>query len=677
MKSSLRLLLSAATAVFALLSAARGGVVQANFKALTRTTSALVGITTTGDIQQSTDGGATFSTKRTAGPVGLYSLNASGNLVVAVGDAGYIVRSTDGGTTWLETTSPSFVGGLYGVASSNGTTWVAVGTTFSNKVTELWSADSGATWTSGSIAAQPSGTLKSVVYDASQARWTAVGSDGLGGDRIITSTDGKNWTAENSLGTRALTSVATDGLGHVVAVGEAGTLATSSNGGLVFSLDANSGLVSEDLNTVVYSSVSGWTAGGQDLVQVNYTLGGGATVASAPVSGGGDINTLVVDASGQVVVSGGNLAGYQTITFAGPGNQTLNASPVILLATASSGLPISFSVLSGPAGIVAGNKLTLTGVGQVTVQAAQTGGITGGISYNAAAPVTRTLTVTHPVATVVLGNLTATYDNTPKSATATTTPAGLNVAYTYGGSPTAPTNAGSYAVVATVLDANYQGTASGTLVISPADQTITFAALPDIPFTTTPLTLVATASSKLDVAFALVSGPATLANGSLTLTGTGTVTVGASQAGNNNYNAAPSVLRSFNVTGNFEAWRVANFDATELKNASISGPNAIYGQDGLSNLLKYALGLPAKPNATTGLPVLSTSGSNWTYTYTHPAGITDVTYVVEVSTDLVAWTTAGVVGPTQQTSIAGVETWEATYPQASAANVFFRLKINY
>lgn len=68
-------------------------------------------------------------------------------------------------------------------------------------------------------------------------------------------------------------------------------------------------------------------------------------------------------------------------------------------------------------------------------------------------------------ASVVLGDLAQSYDGTPKSLTATTTPAGLSVTLTYDGSATPPTNPGSYAVVATINDPNYTGSASGTLRI--------------------------------------------------------------------------------------------------------------------------------------------------------------------------------------------------------------------
>jgi len=52
-----------------------------------------------------------------------------------------------------------------------------------------------------------------------------------------------------------------------------------------------------------------------------------------------------------------------------------------------------------------------------------------------------------------------------KSATATTAPTGLTVNLTYNGSPNAPINVGSCAVVGIVNDPNYQGGATNTLVI--------------------------------------------------------------------------------------------------------------------------------------------------------------------------------------------------------------------
>jgi hypothetical protein len=62
----------------------------------------------------------------------------------------------------------------------------------------------------------------------------------------------------------------------------------------------------------------------------------------------------------------------QTISFAPPGDHGLGSPPFTLLATATSGLPVSFSLLSGPA-ILTGSEVQVTGAGPVTLQATQPG----------------------------------------------------------------------------------------------------------------------------------------------------------------------------------------------------------------------------------------------------------------------------------------------------------------
>ena len=78
-------------------------------------------------------------------------------------------------------------------------------------------------------------------------------------------------------------------------------------------------------------------------------------------------------------------------------------------------------------------------------------------------------------ATLTLSGLAQTYDGTPKAATVTTAPEGLSgVSVTYNGSATVPTDAGSYAVVATLTNANYRTTnVTGTLIINPTSITVT------------------------------------------------------------------------------------------------------------------------------------------------------------------------------------------------------------
>ena len=90
---------------------------------------------------------------------------------------------------------------------------------------------------------------------------------------------------------------------------------------------------------------------------------------------------------------------------------------------------------------------------------------------------------------------------------------------------------------------------SGTATSSGAPQTITFPApASPITYTTTPITLTATASSTLPVAFTVVSGPGSITGTSLTVTGVGTIVVAANQVGSINFSAAPQVTQSVVVT---------------------------------------------------------------------------------------------------------------------------------
>ena len=69
-------------------------------------------------------------------------------------------------------------------------------------------------------------------------------------------------------------------------------------------------------------------------------------------------------------------------------------------------------------------------------------------------------------ANVTLSNLTQTYTGSGISPTASTTPPGLTVNFTYNGSAAAPTNVGFYTVIGTINDPNYYGSVTNTLVIT-------------------------------------------------------------------------------------------------------------------------------------------------------------------------------------------------------------------
>lgn len=153
-------------------------------------------------------------------------------------------------------------------------------------------------------------------------------------------------------------------------------------------------------------------------------------------------------------------------------------------------------------------------------------------------------------AQVTLSNLAQTYNGSAKSVTVTTVPAGLNYTVTYGDgvSTTPPTNAGDYAVVATIVDPVETGSVSGTLVISKATQTITFAALSAKTFGDAPFGLTATSSSGLPIAYtSSVNTVATVSASTVTIAGAGATFIRANQSGDLNYLPATQVSRPLTV----------------------------------------------------------------------------------------------------------------------------------
>ncbi|HEX7653096.1 MAG TPA: MBG domain-containing protein, partial [Verrucomicrobiae bacterium] len=133
--------------------------------------------------------------------------------------------------------------------------------------------------------------------------------------------------------------------------------------------------------------------------------------------------------------------------------------------------------------------------------------------------------------------------------TVTTVPAGLTVSMTYDDDAAAPTNAGAYAVRAVVMDSNYSGSVTNTLVIAPAAQNITFGNLPEFVVGDAPYTLTATADSGLPVTFNTSDTSIASTTGNLLkLWRAGTTQITASQNGNGNYLAATAVTQVVMVT---------------------------------------------------------------------------------------------------------------------------------
>ena len=310
--------------------------------------------------------------------------------------------------------------------------------------------------------------------------------------------------------------------------------------------------------TVVYGQPASFsaTATGYPLPTYQWRKGGstiaGATnsvlsFASAAIADAGTYDVVATNGSGSAtsnsVALTVNLAN-QTITFGALAAKNYGDAAFTLGATASSGAAVSYASSNTAVATVSGSTVTIVGVGATTITASQA----GNGNYNAASDVLQTLTVSKATATVSLGTLSATYDGAAKAASATTTPSGLTVNVTYNSSGTAPTNAGSYAVVGTIADANYQGTASGTLVVAKAAQTITFGALAGKTYGDATFSLGATASSSLGVSYVSSNtAVATVSGSTVTIVGAGSTTITASQAGDTNYNAASSVPQTLTV----------------------------------------------------------------------------------------------------------------------------------
>lgn len=369
---------------------------------------------------------------------------------------------------------------------------------------------------------------------------------------------------------------------------------------------------------------------------VSFTYDGGG---AAPVSAGSyAVVATIEDPIYQGTATGTLVIGkaVQTITFAPIADQFANASVALGAGGGGSGNPVTFAVTAGPGVIGVGNVLTFTGAGNVTITASQA----EGPNHLAAADVSRTFTVTKAAATVVLAGLAQTYDGDAKVITATTTPAGLEVMFTYGGTPAPPVNAGTYAVEGVINDAIYTGTATGSLVVAKAAQSINFPGIPD-QVVASVVNLSATGgASGNPVTFAVTAGPGSISGGNvLSFTTAGTVTVTASQAGGPNHLAAPDVSRTFDVDfSGYDAWRDAEYPG-ETDPAVIGFAAAPFGQ-ALPNGFRYYLG-NSRSDATV-LTLVGEDGGEWIFRHTRvePARA-DVGESYEWSTDLENWHEGG------------------------------------
>lgn len=245
----------------------------------------------------------------------------------------------------------------------------------------------------------------------------------------------------------------------------------------------------------------------------------------------------------------------QTISFAPISDKTVLDSNFSLNATASSGLPVSFSV-SGPASLN-GNIVSLDGnTGTVTIVASQS----GNADFDPAPAISRTFTVTLADNTITFPAIAnQLLSAAPFNLTATAS-SGLNVNYSVVSGPATINgnllslsgDTGTVTIAATQAGNNQYAEAVSvqqSFTVSAQSNVINFPAIGDQVANATPITLTASASSGLPINYIVISGPASVFGNTLTLSGdSGVVIIRATQSGDANTAAATPIEQSFNVT---------------------------------------------------------------------------------------------------------------------------------
>ncbi len=225
----------------------------------------------------------------------------------------------------------------------------------------------------------------------------------------------------------------------------------------------------------------------------------------------------------------------QTLTFGTVPDQSFGGVPVILTANSSAGLPVTFSVVTGPA-TISGPLLTLTAAGTVTVRAGQM----GNWAYNAAAPVERTFSAakaTQQIAWTAIDD--QVLGGAPLTLQAQAT-SGQAVVFSLVSGPATVTGnqctlTGQGEVVLRAAqsgNANYFAASADTsFAVLGAPQTISFGAMAQQLVGASAFPLAGTSSSGFPVTFSVVNGPAVIIEGLLHVTGPGLVIVRASADG--------------------------------------------------------------------------------------------------------------------------------------------------
>jgi ELWxxDGT repeat protein len=293
------------------------------------------------------------------------------------------------------------------------------------------------------------------------------------------------------------------------------------------------------------------TAGGTTTVTI---VGAGSTVITASQDGNTNFNaatpiehTLTVDKASQA------------ISFAAISDKTFGDAAFSVSATGgASGLPVNFTSSNTNVATVATTSgtalVTIVGAGNATITAIQA----GNNNYNAASNVGKTFTVNKASQSITFDALPAKiFKDGDFPLTATGGASGLPVTFSSSNTDVATIVGNNVHIVGggtTTITAsqagnlNYQPAADvpQLFTVNKSGQSISFTPIPDKTLgTDQTINLVATASSDLAVSFTENSDKVTLSGNQVTILNAGRAIITASQAGNLNYSAAPSVEQSF------------------------------------------------------------------------------------------------------------------------------------
>ena len=236
------------------------------------------------------------------------------------------------------------------------------------------------------------------------------------------------------------------------------------------------------------------------------------------------------------------------LAFAPIASQTFGNAAFPVSATSASNGAVTYAVTSGPA-TISGNVVTTTGVGTVVLSASQA----ASGSYGAATATT-SFAVTPAVPILQFASIPSVAVGTPFTVSASSASSG---AVTYSvlsgpakvtGSTVTVSGPGTVVLGASQAASGNYASATATTTVAAGAQTpnLGFAPIASQNVGAAPFAVSATSASPGTVTYSVISGPATISGNMVTVTGAGTVVLGASQAAAPGYNAA-TASTSFTV----------------------------------------------------------------------------------------------------------------------------------